>query len=123
MKKQRFAIAVTMVNLALLLIAVAQAKSPAPPETVPLIRTQAFELVDAQGQIRSRLNVEADGTVVFRLYDQEGTIRVKLGADKNGSGLVLLDERTEPGVHIVAREQSGGIKLNGVKGRQRVIEP
>jgi hypothetical protein len=123
MKMPKLMLGLTAFNLLLLLIAVAQAKSPAAPEVLPIIRTQAFELVDENGQVRSRLNVETDGTVVFRLLDQEGTIRVKLGADKNGSGLVLLDEATEPGVHIVAREQSGGIKLNGPKGRQRVIEP
>jgi hypothetical protein len=122
MKIPKLMLGLTVINLVLLVVAAAQAKSPA-METLPIIRTQAFELVDESGQVRSRLNVEKDGTVVFRLLDQEGTIRVKLGADKNGSGLVLLDETTEPGVHIVAREKSGGIKLNGPKGRQRVIEP
>jgi hypothetical protein len=53
--------------------------------------------------MRSRLNVESGGEVVFRLFDQTGTIRVKLGAGEDGSGLVLTDETTEPGVHIVAR--------------------
>jgi hypothetical protein len=72
----------------------------------PVLRGQALELVDPGGQIRSRLNVENDGQVVFRLLDQRGTIRVKLGAGTDGSGLVLLDERTEPGIHLVARAEA-----------------
>jgi hypothetical protein len=123
MKMPKLMMGLTAINLVLLLVTVAQAKSTPAPEVLPIVRTQAFELVDQNGQVRSRLNVETDGTVVFRLLDEEGTIRVKLGADKKGSGLVLLDETTEPGVHIVAREKSGGIKLRGINGRQRVIEP
>jgi hypothetical protein len=58
---------------------------------------------DARGQVRSRINMEEDGEVVFRLRDRNGTIRVKLGAGEGGSGFVLLDETTEPAVHMVAR--------------------
>lgn len=94
MKMTKLMLGLTVVNLLLLLVAAAQAKSPAAPEVISIIRAQAFELVDENGQVRSRFNVEKDGTVVFRLLDQEGAIRVKLGADKDGSGLVLLDERT-----------------------------
>jgi hypothetical protein len=50
----------------------------------------------------ARLSVESNGEAVFRMRDAEGTIRVKLGASKDGSGLVLLDERTEPGLHVLA---------------------
>jgi hypothetical protein len=74
--------------------------------------------------------VESEGEVVFRLYDQTGTIRVKLGASQSGSGLLLTDETTEPGVHIVARRAaiSGRLKttsitLTGAGGRERVIAP
>lgn len=129
MKMQKFAIGLTAINLVLLLVAVAQAKSVATPPAAPLLQAQAFELVDARGQVRSRLNVEEDGAVVLRLLDQDGTIRVKLGADRNGSGLALLDEATEPGVHIVARKQGGAdnpstrIELKGADGKVRVLEP
>jgi hypothetical protein len=98
------AAALTAVNFGLLsvgLTRVAMEKSPLPPE--PVIRARVLELVDQRGQVRSRLNVEASGEVVFRMLDQRGTIRVKLGAGTDGSGLVLLDEDTEPGVHLVAR--------------------
>lgn len=70
----------------------------------------------------SPLNVEADGSVVFRLHDRDGAIRVKLGADNDGSGLVLLDGKTEPGVHILAGSPQTGIILKGRHG-QRILEP
>ena len=106
MNAQPFMLTISLVNLTLLGFNLQAAGSPAEPD--PVLRGQALELVDAAGRIRSRLNVEKDGQVVFRLLDQRGTIRVKLGAGEDGSGLVLLDERTEPGIQLVARREAQG---------------
>ncbi|HZN97511.1 MAG TPA: hypothetical protein VFB61_07280 [Gemmatimonadales bacterium] len=106
MNVQPFMLAISLVNLTLLGLYLQAAGFPGEPD--PVLRGQALELVDAAGQVRSRLNVEKDGQVVFRLLDQRGTIRVKLGAGEDGSGLVLLDERTEPGIHLVARREAQG---------------
>jgi hypothetical protein len=59
--------------------------------------------VDDRGTVRSKLHGEETGEVVLRMTDPLGTIRVKLGAGEDGSGLLLADETTEPGVHLVAR--------------------
>jgi hypothetical protein len=104
---------------------------PVEVQQVPtVLRAQAFELVDERGQVRSRLNVESSGEVVLRLLDQKGTIRVKLGAGETGSGLVLIDEATEPGIHLVARRTgtterptTTSITLRGTEGPPRVIRP
>jgi len=106
MNLQPFMLAISLVNLTLLGFNLQAAGFRSEPD--PVLRGQALELVDAAGQVRSRLNVEKDGQVVFRLLDQRGTIRVKLGAGEDGSGLVLLDERTEPGIHLVARREAQG---------------
>lgn len=37
------------------------------------------------------------------MHDPKGTIRVKIGASEAGSAFPLLDEKPNPGVHIVAR--------------------
>jgi hypothetical protein len=106
MNVQPFMLAISLVNLTLLGFHLQAAGFSSEPD--PVLRGQALELVDAAGQVRSRLDVEKDGQVVFRLLDQRGTIRVKLGAGEDGSGLVLLDERTEPGIHLVARREGQG---------------
>ncbi len=88
-----------------------------------------LELVDEKGQIRSSIKVESDGEVVLRMFDKNGTIRVKLGASESGSGMLLADETTEPGVHLIARRVgtpnrlTTRIGLTGADGKQRVIEP
>ena len=60
--------------------------------------------------------------MVLRLRDAGGTIRVKLGASAEGSGLVLLDDATEPGIHMLAKR--AGTSLTLKKGQQQhVIKP
>jgi hypothetical protein len=88
-----------------------------------ILRGRALELVDERGKTRARINVERTGEVVFRLLDQEGTIRVKLGAGKEGSGLLLANDATEPGVHILAKATGSSIKVVNKDGRERVIAP
>ena len=131
MKSPRFVLVLTAVNLALVLVAMTQARPPAiAPERAAVVRASMLELVDESGQVRSRLKVEEDGEVVFRLFDRTGTIRVKLGAGEGGSGLLLLDETTEPAIHLVARRagsasrpKTTSVSLSGADGRQKLIEP
>jgi hypothetical protein len=104
----RLVMVLTAANLVLLSLTLTQALASPQRSIDPVLRGSALELVDDAGRIRSRLSVERDGEVVLRLLDQNGTIRVKLGAGKHGSGLVLLDETTEPGVHLLARRNSSG---------------
>ena len=123
MKIKRITIAITVFNLVLLIFAIARSEAPA-AQTVPeVLRVRAIELVDDNGQVRAQLNVESDGEVVFRLRDAKGTIRVKLGASEDGSGLVLLDDATEPGVHLLTNRDGTSLTLTGKGGAQQVIEP
>lgn len=145
MKAQRLAAALAAINLVLLVLILARgfpstavaaaatiedASPPGQQALAPILRARALELVDDQGRIRSRLNVEPNGEVVLRLVDQKGRIRVKLGAGENGSGLLLLDETTEPGVQIIARRtgiaatpKTTSVTLSGSGGQRRVLTP
>lgn len=96
---------------------------PAAAQSAPsVLRAQAIELVDGRGRVRAQLNVESSGEVVFRLRDSSGTIRVKLGASEDGSGLLLANEATEPGVHIVATRNRTFVTVKRGE-RSQVIAP
>lgn len=130
MKVARLPIVLTTVNLVLLLLVATQAERATAQPVMPILRVGALELVDGSGQVRSRLDVEASGEVVLRLFDQTGTIRVKLGAGEDGSGLLLLDEATEAGIHMIARRTgtterptTTSVSLRASDGQQRVIKP
>lgn len=96
---------------------------PASAQTVPdVLRARAIELVDARGRVRAQFNVQSTGEVVLRLRDSTGTIRVKLGADEDGSGLLLANESTEPGVHILATRDRTLLSVQRGE-RKQVITP
>jgi hypothetical protein len=118
----RFAVATACVGIVLVLSALFQ-DHPAAAQTQPdVVRARAIELVDSRGRVRAQLDVEPSGEVVFRLRDSAGTIRVKLGASEDGSGLLLANEATEPGVHILANRRATSLTVQ--RGRQRqVITP
>lgn len=92
-------------------------------EVPAVLRARMIELVGQQGEVRSRLKVEPGGEVVFRLMDQAGTIRVKLGAGKDGSGLLLANDATEPGIHLLAKDAGSSLKLRNKDGQERLIKP
>jgi hypothetical protein len=68
---------------------------------------------------RSCTTLDARG---LKILDANGTIRAKLGGDPDGSGLVLLNERTEVGIHALAtRTRTWLVVQRG--DRRRVIRP
>jgi hypothetical protein len=123
MNTLRIAVALGALNLAILVGAGVQTRAAGAQGGEDILRGRALELVDEGGKPRARIDVESNGEVVFRLLDQEGTIRVKLGAGKDGSGLLLANDATEPGVHILAKATGSSIKVVNKDGRERVIAP
>lgn len=122
MSNQRLAVILSVASVLFFLVAASRAPST-DPQTISVLRGRAMELVSENGEIRARLNVEANGDVVFRIFDQDGTIRLKLAAGKGGSGLVLLDDTTEPGVQILADSSGGVIRLRNKAGQGRLVTP
>lgn len=110
-------------NLAILAGLAVQTRPAGRERVDEVLRGSALELVDERGKARARIDVEPDGEVVFRLLDQQGTIRVKLGAGKDGSGLLLANDATEPGVHLLAKAQGSSVRVVNKDGRERVIAP
>jgi hypothetical protein len=123
MSMLRLAVAVLAVDLVGLLGGLAQARPTSAQGSVDVLRGRSLELVDERGQIRARFNVESNGEVVLRLLDQQGTIRVKLGAARDGSGLLLANDATEPGVHLLAGARGSSVRVANKDGRERIIAP
>lgn len=126
---QRVAVVLSIVNLALLIALLAQHQSAAAKGELPILRGRGIELVDAAGQLRVEVHLGTE-EALFRMRDPKGVVRVKLGAATDGSGLLLLDETTEPGVQIIARRvatstapNTTGIQLTGPGGQRRAIAP
>ena len=115
-------IAINFLLLCGLLVHRQPASAQSVPAVTPMLRAQAIELVDQRGQIRAQLSVESNGETILRMRDADGTIRVKLGASKEGSGLVLLDASTEPGLHLLARPTGSSLTVKH-GNQQRIVRP
>ena len=124
MNTHRLASALTVINLILLIVLAIQSQTIATQRVPDVLRVQAFELVDGHGHVRAQLNIdETTGEVIFRLRDENENIRVKLGASEEGSGLLLINNLTEPGVHLLAKQDDTSLTLRNQGGEKQVIEP
>jgi hypothetical protein len=122
MTTQRLAVLTSSVGILLVVGALRHEHSIAAQTASKALRAEAIELVDARGRVRAQLSVESSGEVVFRLRDSSGTIRVKLGASDDGSGLLLANEATEPGVHLLATRNRTFVTVKRGE-RSQVITP
>lgn len=124
MNTSRLAVALTIINLILLIVVVAQSRTIANKTIPDVLRVRAFELVDENGRVRAQLNIdETNGEVIFRLRDEQEIIRVKLGASEAGSGLLLINNGTEPGVHLLAKQEDTSLTLTDQSGAKQIIKP
>lgn len=119
MKMPKLNIAILLINAALILFIAAKPHQ----QSFEKITVNEFELVDKQGVSRVSLKIEPDGTVMMRMKDTAGTIRVKLGADDKSSGLVLLNNKTELGVHVIAKEKDSFVKIVNPDGKEQLLKP
>ena len=127
MKTQRLAIALTVLNLVLLLLSAGWTGRAVSQTVEPVLRGRSLELVGDNGVIRTRLEVKSEGTVLLQLFDENGIIRVKLGADEHGSGLLLSDETNATGIQLVASRNpppdqpaTTRIRLSGARGARSI---
>jgi hypothetical protein len=107
MKTQRVLIALTVVNLVLLVFLLAQARISVGAGGVrvwtnaqgSVLRGRSLEIIDDEGRVRGSITVHppenaaapAGGTAILRLIDENGRPAVKLFATERGGGLTLVE--------------------------------
>lgn len=136
MKSQRAIVALVILNLLLLTVQLAHARSTSPEPVVDVLRAHSLELVDDKGRVRAELKVlpalpdvkMPDGTtgypesVQLRLISSTGAPHVKLGASEDGSGLVLGGEHGAY-VQILSRGGEPYVKILTAKGQEKLVKP
>jgi hypothetical protein len=131
MKLQRLLIALTVINLGLLLFLLAETRIYIGARGVrvwtnidgSVLRGRALEIIDEQGRIRAAINLfPADQTLpypetaLFRLIDQYGRPSVKLGTSERGGGLALGGESEGTYVQL----SGNGLKVTK-NGQQQMV--
>jgi hypothetical protein len=137
MKIQRLLVALTVVNIALLIFSLAGPGAAGAEGVAPVLRGRSLEIVDDRGRVRASIAVMPadpavkmpDGTtgypetVLLRLSTSEGRPNVKLAATEDGAALVLGGESDPTYVQVLSRGVSTSLKLSNKDGREQVIKP
>ena len=144
MKIQRLLIALTVVNLGLLIFLLAQIevrflgfgfllRSGEVNSVGSVLRARALEITDDAGRVRASIKVYPasvlpDGTtypetVLLRLVDSKGRPNVKLATTEDGSALALGGEADPTHVVLSARGTTTSLTLTNRDGQQQLIKP
>lgn len=135
MKMQRIAIAVTIINLVLMIVlltkmnpATAQLKKQ---NELQVLRGRGLEIVDSVGKIRASITfhapVEQDGKlypggILLRLINSNGQPSVKIDASEDGGGLSFSNE-LQGYIQLLAKENGGFLKIKNPDGKEQVVKP
>ena len=135
MKMQRIAIAVTIINLVLMVVlltkmnpATAQLKKP---NELQVLRGSGLEIVDSLGKTRASISFHAPikqdgklypGGILLRLINSKGQTSVKIDASENGGGLSFSNE-LQGYVQLSANESGGFLKIKNADGKEQVVKP
>jgi len=142
MKTQRILIALTVINLGMLIFQLTgmrrvQAIAPEATSPAPVLRGSSLEIVDDQGRVRASIKIHEgdpkfkmpDGkigypeTVMFRLIDPNGRPEVKIGASVEGGGVGLIGETDITHALLEAQGPDVLLKLTNKAGKQQLIKP
>jgi|SRR5262245_43723739 len=125
--------AVTLLNLALLVLVMAQLGPIAVSNATSVLRGRALEITDAQGRVRASIVVHGPvatpggamsaETVVLRLIDPNGRPSVKIAGSETAAGLSFVGESDATQIILKAEGAASALKLATKDGRQQLISP
>lgn len=85
--------------------------APAQADDSKVVQASRFDLVDAKGNRRAVLKINADGSPTFALYDPTGRSRVQLGANNDAGMVSLLDAKGTPRAVLAQTESNDRVTM------------
>jgi len=133
MKMQPLAIAITVINIALMMFLLVQIQQVEKDRDTSVLRGSALEIVDDLGRVRASIQVLPAGhmpngeayfeTVIFRLIDPDGRPTVKMTNPEQGSGLLLLGATDTTYTLLGSEGADSSLKLTNENGQEQIIKP
>ena len=136
MKMHRLLIALTVVNLGLLVFLLLSRIEPAfANNSPPVLRGRALEIVDEQGRVRASINVlpattqpngeTSSETVLLRLITERGRPSVKVGASEQAAGMSLAGPTNTKDTYVIleAKGTASSLRLKNEDGREQIVKP
>jgi len=140
MRLERLLIFLTLTNMALLMLSLAQFRTTvAAQDGASVLRGRALQIVDGQGRVRASITVLPASTpkngesypethpetVLLRLITERGRPSVKIGASEQSAGLTLVGPTgtKETYVQLGANGTVSSLRLKNEDGREQVVKP
>jgi hypothetical protein len=136
MRIQRLLIALTLVNLVVLMFML-MAKPAANAQVVvaPVLRGRSLEIVDDQGRVRASLSVLPAGTsahgdrypetVLLRLITERGRPSVKISTSEEASGVSLAGPSNTRDTYVILETKgtTSSLTMKNESGREQIVKP
>lgn len=136
MKIERLALALAVINVALVLYILAEPRATDAQGAPGVLRGRALEIVDDRGKLRATITVEPANpsltlpggkpypeTVLLRLIDPNGRPGVKIGASEYGAGVSFVGEADRTHVILQAEGAASSLTLTNRDGHERIVQP
>jgi len=135
MKSQRLVIALTIVNIMVLLFSLVQSRTVAAEGVAPVLRGRALEIVDDHGRVRASIEVlpastQKNGelsleTVLLRLITEKGRPSVKIGASEQAAGVSFAGPTNTKDTYVILESKgtASSLTLKNEDGREQIIKP
>src|SRR6186997_1357253 len=114
-KLQRLTIVLTVFNLILLALSLAQLRPAVAQGVASVVRARALEIVDDQGRVRAEIKV----------LPAQPTLKMPDGTTgyPEAVQLRLISSQNNPNVKLVTTEDGSGLVLGGERGHTQVLSP
>ena len=130
MRMQRVALALTVVNLGLLIVLLAQVSPLNAQEAAPVLRGRALEIVDETGRVRASLSVlpastQSSETVLLRLITEQGRPSVKIGVSEGSSGMSIAGPTgtSNTWITVTADGSRSKMVMKNEDGGEEIVQP
>jgi len=135
MRIQRVLIALTLVNLVVLMFMLVARQGANAPVVTPVLRGRSLEIVDDQGRVRASLSVLPAGTsahgdrypetVLLRLITERGRPSVKISTSEEASGVSLAGPSNTRDTYVIleAKGTASSLTMKNESGREQIVKP
>ena len=135
MRTQRLLVLLTLVNLALMVFTLVQARPALAADVPEVLRGRALEIVDPHGRVRASISVMPAGTsahgdrypetVLLRLITERGRPSVKISASEEASGVSLAGPSGTSNTYVIleAKGTTSALTLKNEDGHEQTIKP
>ena len=135
MRIQRLLVVLTLVNLVVLIFALAAMRPAVAQGVTPVLRGRSLEIIDDQGRVRASLSVLPAGTsahgdrysetVLLRLITERGRPSVKISTSEEAAEVSLAGPSNTKDTYVIleAKGTASSLTMRNENGGRTIVKP